>query len=144
MSCMFVTGSTDRMGAAAETLMDAGLHVILHARSRERAAVLASITGNLTDIVIGDLASAGQTRSVADQVNAVGSADAVIHNAGVYQQASRNPTPEGHPTMLAVNVLASYILTALIGRPTGLIYLSSGMHRDTGTSLDDIEWKRRV
>ena len=145
MSCIFVTGSTDGLGrAAAETLMDAGHRVILHARSKERAAVLASITGNLADIVIGDLSSAGQTRSIADQVNAIGGADAVIHNAGVYHQASRNPTSEGHPTMLAVNVLAPYILTALIGRPTRLIYLSSGMHRNAGTSLDDIDWKRRA
>jgi len=61
MSCIFVTGSTDGLGrAAAETLMDAGHRVILHARSKERAAVLASITGNLADIVIGDLSSAGQ------------------------------------------------------------------------------------
>jgi len=35
----------------------------------------------------------------------------------------------GVPSVFAVNVLAPYILTALIERPKRLVYLSSGMHR---------------
>jgi NAD(P)-dependent dehydrogenase (short-subunit alcohol dehydrogenase family) len=69
--------------------------------------------------------------------------DAVIHNAGVYRQPSRAPTPEGHPTTLAVNTLAPYILTALIERPRRLVYLSSGMHRGGAASLRDIDWVER-
>jgi hypothetical protein len=34
--------------------------------------------------------------------------DAVIHNA------SRGSTPEGHTGVLAVNILASYLLTAIV------------------------------
>jgi NAD(P)-dependent dehydrogenase (short-subunit alcohol dehydrogenase family) len=144
MSRIFITGSTDGLGrAAAEALIDAGHHVILHARSSERATAFSAMDSRRSDIVIGDLASASQTHAIAEQVNAIGGVDAVIHNAGVYQQSDRNPTSEGHPTILAVNVLAPFILTALIDRPKRLIYLSSGMHKNAGTSLDDIEWKRR-
>ena len=35
----------------------------------------------------------------------------------------------GVPSVFAVNVLAPYILTALIERPKRLVYLSSGVHR---------------
>jgi NAD(P)-dependent dehydrogenase (short-subunit alcohol dehydrogenase family) len=69
--------------------------------------------------------------------------DAVIHNAGVFQEPTRAPTPEGHAKTLAVNVLAPYMLTALIERPHRLIYLSSGMHRGGSGSLRDIDWVER-
>jgi NAD(P)-dependent dehydrogenase (short-subunit alcohol dehydrogenase family) len=69
--------------------------------------------------------------------------DAVIHNAGVYLEPSRSATAEGHARTLAVNTLAPYLLTALIGRPGRLIYLSSGMHHEGTGSLRDIDWTRR-
>ena len=68
-------------------------------------------------MVIGILASAAETRDLADQVNRIGPMDAVIHNAGVYLEPSRAATGEGHARTLAVNTLAPYLLTALIGRP---------------------------
>jgi NAD(P)-dependent dehydrogenase (short-subunit alcohol dehydrogenase family) len=45
--------------------------------------------------------------------------------------------------VFAVNTLAPYILTALIGCPHRLVYLSSGMHRDGTASLDDLDWIER-
>jgi NAD(P)-dependent dehydrogenase (short-subunit alcohol dehydrogenase family) len=69
--------------------------------------------------------------------------DAVIHNAGAYATSGRSPTPEGHSTILAVNTLAPYVLTALIERPRRLVYLSSGMHRGGSASLRDIDWLER-
>ncbi|MFB2607616.1 SDR family NAD(P)-dependent oxidoreductase, partial [Rhizobium phaseoli] len=42
MSRIFITGSTDGLGlAAARTLISQGHDVVLHARSRERAAAIA-------------------------------------------------------------------------------------------------------
>ena len=78
---------------------------------------------------MGDLASAVAPQRIADQVNAIGRMDAVIHNAGACATSGRFPTPEGRTTILAVNTLAPYMLTALIERPPRLVYLSSGMHR---------------
>jgi NAD(P)-dependent dehydrogenase (short-subunit alcohol dehydrogenase family) len=144
MKRIFITGSTDGLGrAAARALIDDGHQVVLHARSRQRAAALDDLAPRSAGLVVGDLGSAVETRSVADQVNAIGRMDAVIHNAGAYATAGRSPTPENHPTILAVNTLAPYLLTALIERPGRLIYLSSGMHRAGVASLRDIDWTER-
>jgi NAD(P)-dependent dehydrogenase (short-subunit alcohol dehydrogenase family) len=144
MARVFITGSTDGLGrAAAQALIDAGHEVVLHARSRERASVLDDLASRSAGVVVGDLSSAVDTRRVADQVNAIGRMDAVIHNAGAYTTKGRAPTPEGHATILAVNTLAPWILTALIHRPGRLVYLSSGMHRSGAASLHDIDWIER-
>ncbi|BCW71371.1 short-chain dehydrogenase [Arthrobacter sp. NicSoilB8] len=93
--------------------------------------------------MIGDLSSAAATRDLAWQVNAHGRMDAIIHNAGVYVSPGRVATAEGHSRTLAVNVLAPYLLTALIERPARLIYISSGMHHGAGGDLRDIDWTAR-
>ena len=87
--------------------------------------------------------SAAETRSIAEQVNAIGRMDAVIHNAGIYRERSRGSTPEGHATILAVNILAPYMLTALIERPNRLVYLSSSEHHAGEGPLRDIDWTNR-
>lgn len=143
MARVFITGSSDGLGlAAARTLLQEGHQVVLHARSRERASAISDIASPSAGVVIGDLASAVETRKLADQVNAIGRMDAIIHNAGIYLPAASR-TPEGHAVTLAVNVLAPYMLTALIERPDRLIYLSSGMHRGGEASLHDIDWSER-
>src|SRR3954462_11978704 len=144
MAGVFLTGSTDGLGrAAAQALIDEGHQVVLHARSRERASAVHDLVPRSAGVVIGDLGSAAQTRSVAGQVNAIGRMDAVIHNAGTYSTAGRSPTEESHATILAVNTLAPYLLTALIDRPRRLVYLSSGMHRGGEGALRDIDWVKR-
>jgi NAD(P)-dependent dehydrogenase (short-subunit alcohol dehydrogenase family) len=144
MAHVFITGSTDGLGrAAARRLIDDGHKVVLHARSRDRASALADLAPRAAGVAFGDLADASETRGIADEVNAFGRMDAVIHNAGVYNERSRGSTPQGHAVTLAVNTLAPYMLTALIARPQRLIYLSSGLHRGGEGSLDDIDWTRR-
>jgi NAD(P)-dependent dehydrogenase (short-subunit alcohol dehydrogenase family) len=141
---IFITGSTQGLGlAAARTLLDQGHEVVLHARSAESAAVLAPLASRVAGIVIGDLGSAEETRSVAQRVNIIGRMDAVIHNAGMFGGSGRVSTPEGHASTLAVNTLAPYMLTALIERPRRLIYLSSSMHRGADNSLRDMDWIER-
>jgi NAD(P)-dependent dehydrogenase (short-subunit alcohol dehydrogenase family) len=141
---IFITGSTDGLGrAAAGVLIDEGHDVVLHARTRERAAALGDLAPGAAGVVIGDLASAAETRDLADQVNQIGRMDAVIHNAGVFLEPSRSATADGHAKTLAVNTLAPYLLTALIDRPDRLIYLSSGLHHAAAGSLRDIDWTAR-
>ena len=94
-------------------------------------------------MVVGDLRSATETHRIAEQVNAIGRMDAVIHNAGIYTQQSRGSTPEGHAGILAVNTLAPFMLTALMERPDRLVYLSSGLHRSGEGSLGDLDWTER-
>src|SRR6478609_3436789 len=144
MAVVFITGSTDGLGrAAAQSLLDQGHRVVLHARSAHRAAALAELASRSDGVVVGDLQSGIETRSIADQVNAIGRMDAVIHNAGVSTQRSRGSTPEGHAVTLAINTLAPYILTALLERPDRLVYLSSGLHHGGEGSLDDLDWTKR-
>jgi NAD(P)-dependent dehydrogenase (short-subunit alcohol dehydrogenase family) len=144
MATVFITGSTDGLGrAAAESLLADGHQVVLHARSAERAATVATLAQRCAGIVVGDLRSAADTGRIADQVNAIGRMDAVIHNAGIYTERSRGATAEGHAGIFAVNTLAPYMLTALIARPRRLVYLSSGLHRGGEGSLGDLDWTTR-
>jgi NAD(P)-dependent dehydrogenase (short-subunit alcohol dehydrogenase family) len=144
MSRILITGSAQGLGrSAATTLLADGHQVVVHARDTSRAAALTDLVDRGAAVVIGDLTSAQQTRHLADQVNQLGRMDAVIHNAGVYGDRDRNPSPEGHPRMLAVNTLAPYLLTGLIERPERLIYLTSDMHISGDDSLNDLDWDTR-
>lgn len=141
---IFITGSTDGLGrAAARALLHQGHEVVLHARSDERASALADLCPQALGVAIGDLGSRAETLRVAQQVDAIGRMDAVIHNAGVYAQPGCETTPEGHAGTLAVNTLAPFMLTARMERPGRLIYLSSGLHRQGDGPLDDIDWIER-
>jgi NAD(P)-dependent dehydrogenase (short-subunit alcohol dehydrogenase family) len=145
MARVFITGSADGLGRmAAQLLVEQGHHVVLHARSEQRGQeALAAVPGSET-VVIGDLTSIAQTRKVADEVNALDSLDAVIHNAGIgYREPRRIATEDGLPQVFAVNTLAPYILTALIRRPKRLVYLSSGLHQSGDASLKDLAWEHR-
>lgn len=144
MARVFITGSTDGLGrAAAQALINHRHEVVIHARSLERAKQADEIVSRAAGMVVGDLSSAVETRGIAEQVNAIGRMDAVIHNAGIYTVPERGSTAEGHAIVLAVNTLAPYILTALIERPERLIFLSSGLHRGGEGSLGDIDWRQR-
>ncbi|MBG6078482.1 SDR family NAD(P)-dependent oxidoreductase [Rubrivivax gelatinosus] len=108
MARILITGSADGLGsAAAATLLDQGHEVVVHLRHRDRMAAVQDLLAGPARLVIGDLADAGQTHDLAAQANALGPLDAVIHNAGVYTG----------PAIAQVNVLAPYLLTALIAPP---------------------------
>ncbi len=144
MARVLITGSTTGLGqAAARELLDRGHEVVLHARNPARASSVDDLAPRSAGVVVGDLASADETRGVADQVNAIGGIDAVIHNAAIYVEPDRVATPEGHARTLAVNVLAPYLLTAWVDRPSRLVYITSGMHQSGDASLRDIDWTAR-
>ncbi len=146
MARVFVTGSSTGLGLmAGELLVEQGHRVVLHARNQARADDARRALPQAEAIVLGDLSSVIGARSVADEVNKLGRFDAIIHNAGVgYREAPPPQTEGGLPLTFAVNVLAPYVLTALIERPDRLVYLSSGMHRGAGARLDDLTWTRRA
>ncbi len=145
MARIFITGSSDGLGLmAGHLLLEQGHSVVLHARNEKRASELRTKVAGAEAIVIGDLSSIAQAKSVAEQVNELGAMDAVIHNAAVgYQERKRLETEDGLPHVFAVNTLAPYILTALIRKPKRLVYLSSGLHRQGDASLNDLLWQNR-
>jgi hypothetical protein len=48
------------------------------------------------------------------------------------------------PQVTPVNIVAPYLLTALLYRPQRLVYLSSGAHRSGRANLDGIDWTGRA
>ena len=145
MARILVTGSTDGLGLMAARLLVADGHqVTLHGRNEGRVAEAKKEVPEANDAVIGDLSNISGMRQVADQANALGRYDAVIHNAGVgYREPRRTETADGLSLVFAVNVLAPYLLTAIMTPPDRLIYLSSGMHRGGDPDLSDLQWERR-
>lgn len=134
MARIFITGSADGLGRlAAQTLLDDGHEVVVHARNSDRLSAVSDLVDRGATAVVGDLSDLEQTRAIADEVNSLGRPDTVIHNAGVYTGAQ----------VLPVNIVAPYLFTALIDRPQRLIYLSSSEHRSGRASLTDIDWSGR-
>ena len=70
-------------------------------------------------------------RRVAAELNDGKPLDAVIHNAGVWSGRAVMP----------VNIIAPYLLTALLGAPRRLVYLSSGSHFGGRPSLAGVDWR---
>jgi len=131
MTRIFITGSADGLGrAAAQTLLADGHQVVVHVRGQQRLDAVQELLRAGAQVVVGDLADLQQTKDVADQVSRLGTIDAVIHNAGVYSDRS----------VLPVNVVAPYVLTARIRKPKRLIYLSSGMHQGGRPVLEGLDW----
>lgn len=135
MARVFITGSADGLGsAAARTLLGDGHEVVLHTRNAERLDALRELRDRGAAAVVADLSDPDQTRDLAEQVNRLGRMDAVIHNAGVYTGRQ----------VLPVNVVAPYLLTALITRPQRLIYLSSSEHYSGRPTLTGADWSGRA
>ncbi|MGY0490055.1 SDR family NAD(P)-dependent oxidoreductase [Streptomyces sp. WG-D5] len=125
MSLILVTGASTGLGyATADALAADGHDVVVHARTPARVAEPTGAS-RWRGAVTGDLTETGEISDVARQAAAFGRFDAVVHNAGTMR------TPEA----ATVNVVAPYLLTALMDRPSRLVYLSSSMHRDGSTDL---------
>ncbi|MCF1592066.1 SDR family NAD(P)-dependent oxidoreductase [Streptomyces muensis] len=132
MSRVLVTGSVEGLGrAAADALLSAGHGVVVHARSEERAALLRPLVERGAGLVVGDFVERAAVRRVAAELNDAEPLDAVIHNAGVWSG----------PAVMPVNVIAPYLLTALLDGPRRLVYLSSGSHFDGRPTLDRVDWR---
>jgi NAD(P)-dependent dehydrogenase (short-subunit alcohol dehydrogenase family) len=147
MAKVWVTGSAGGIGrAAAEAMVAGGHEVLVHGRNTERAdAAIAAVPGAI-GTVAGDLARLDGIHTLAAAVAEYGPFDAIVHNAGVMidDGAQRPVTADGLEETFAVNVVAPYLLTALVpARPGRLVFLSSGMHLSGRPDLDDLQWERR-
>lgn len=128
MALILVTGASTGLGLAAATALAGDGHdVVLHARNPERVDE-SGVREAMKAVVIGDVADRDETLAVAEQANAIGRFDAVIHNAGVM----RGP-------VIGVNLVAPYLLTAAMTRAKRLIYLSSSMHQSGSTDLGRLD-----
>jgi NAD(P)-dependent dehydrogenase (short-subunit alcohol dehydrogenase family) len=128
---------------SARQLIAGGHEVVVHARNESRGRDARAGAPGAASVLIADLSSIAQTRRLAQEANATGRFDAVIHNAGVYNLPRRVETEDGLSLVFAVNVVAPYLLTALMNRPDRLVYLTSGLHRSGNPDLSDLQWRRR-
>jgi NAD(P)-dependent dehydrogenase (short-subunit alcohol dehydrogenase family) len=132
MSRILVTGSADGLGRlAADSLVSAGHEVVVHARSPKRASSLDPLVERGADLVVGDLTVREDVLRIAAELGAGKPLDAVIHNAGVWSGRAVMP----------VNIVAPYLLTALLTAPRRLVYLSSGSHFGGRASLTGVDWR---
>ncbi|HEU5127629.1 MAG TPA: SDR family NAD(P)-dependent oxidoreductase [Glycomyces sp.] len=135
MTRILVTGSADGLGRlAAASLLAAGHAVIVHARSPERAAALRPLTDQGARVVIGDFTDRAAVRGIAAELAEDETPDAVVHNAGVWSG----------PAVMPVNVIAPYLLTALLPGPRRLVYLSSGSHYSGRAAAAGVDWTGRT
>src|SRR3989440_11721741 len=132
MARIFITGSADGLGQlAAKALIAQGHRVLLHARNEKRGQEALDKVPGAESAVTADLGSIDETKQLASKVNAMGTFDAVIHNAGVYNASAEE--------IFTVNTLAPYILTCLIEKPKRLIYVSSDMHLQGRPKLESFK-----
>jgi NAD(P)-dependent dehydrogenase (short-subunit alcohol dehydrogenase family) len=143
---IFITGSSQGLGLfAAQRLIAEEHRITLHARNEARARDARAAAPDAEAVVMGDLSTIQGMKAVAEQVNTLGQFDAVIHNVGIGPgERTRVETADGLSQMFAVNVLAPYLLTALIRPPQRLVYLSSGLHRSGSADLVDAQWRARA
>lgn len=143
MASILVTGSSDGIGAeTAREPLSQGHRVVVHARNDARAADARTAVPGATEVLIGDLASLAQVRTLAAAAEAAGPYDVVIHNAGIGAQPERGETEDGLERIFAVNVAAPYLLTALMSRPRRLVYLTSGLQAQGRGDLGDLQSTR--
>ncbi len=146
MARVLITGSSEGLGLmAGQILVQEGHEVTLHARNEQRAADVEASLPEAAHVLVGDVSSIAGMTSVAAQANEIGRYDAVIHNVGVgYREQAHHETADGLSHVFAINVLAPYLLSALMTPPDRLVYLSSGLHRGSNPSLSDLQWKTRA
>lgn len=146
MSSVFVTGSTQGIGLeTATTLIAAGHRVVLHARDEARAEDARALLPEAAGIVVGELGSLAETRELAAAAERLGPFDVVIHNAGIGGGVpERTVTKDGLEQIFQINVVAPYLLTALMPRPARLVYLTSGLEEQGRVAWDDLQFAGRA
>lgn len=151
---VLVTGSTEGLGlAAAQQLVRAGHTVLIHGRSQAKvASVVTSLTGGgsagRAKGYVADLSLMSEVRQLGAQVAAEWPRlDGLLNNAGSFDgdyTGRRLVTGEGNEYTLAVNVLAPFLLTALLlpslkASGAGRVVISSSVSMGEASSLGDLQ-----
>ncbi len=132
-----VTGATSGIGRwIALGLARAGYHVVLVGRDRVRAEaaqawIAAQVPEAGSEVVIADLSLLAATRAIGAQIAARHPHIALlINNAGAFE-AQPVTTAEGHDRVLAINLLAPFVLTRALlpalraGAPSRIVNVGS-------------------
>ncbi|MCW2778843.1 MAG: putative oxidoreductase [Frankiales bacterium] len=145
MKRVLITGSSNGLGVLAARLLVAQGHAVtLHGRNEDRAGRARQAVPGAEEVLVGDFQSLEQTLALIGRANQRGTYDAVIHNAGVgFRDPQRIETGDGFERTFSINVLAPYLLTAMLLRPQRLVFLSSGLHHAGTPAVLDPQWRSR-
>jgi NAD(P)-dependent dehydrogenase (short-subunit alcohol dehydrogenase family) len=145
MSRIFVTGSAQGIGAEdVRQLLVAGHEVVAHARSVSRAEAIRAAHPGVAGVAVGDLSDMASTRALADDANALGPYDAIVHNAGLGGgMAERRESVDGLELIFHTNVVGPYMLTCLMPLAPRMVYLTSGLEANGVFRPDDLQWTSR-
>lgn len=151
-STILVTGSTEGLGlAAAHQLSRKGHTVLVHGRTPEKVAgVVEDLKkeGGKAHGFVADLSSMEEVRKMGAQVaQEWPKLDGLLNNAGSFDgnyTGKKVVTKEGNEYTLAVNVLAPFLLTALLlpslmASGAGRVVISSSVSMGDGNYLDDLQ-----
>jgi retinol dehydrogenase 14 len=151
---VLITGGTSGIGkATANALAAMGARVVAIGRDEERGerAVeeIRRGTGGEVSLMLADLAVQADIRRLAEEFRERHDGlDVLINNAGLVQ-SKRIETPDGIETQLAINHLASFLLTNLLldllkaSAPSRIVTVSSDAHRWAKLDLDDLQSRKR-
>ncbi len=150
---ILITGSTDGLGReTARELLGAGATVLLHGRDPEKLEhVREELAGSAPDARLGayaaDFSSLAEVRRLAEEVQRDNDRlDVLVNNAGV-GGVDREESEDGYELHMAVNYLASFLLTALLlpllqrSAPARVVNVASGAQ--TELDFDDLFLERR-
>lgn len=154
MKTILVTGSTDGIGwETARELLALGHWVLVHGRSREKAARAAEgfrkkMPLSRVEPVWGDLSSMSEVAQLAGQVAGLApSLDVLLNNAGLYP-TRRQMTRDGIELTMAVNHFAVQLLTLRLlenlkkAKQGRVVTVSSMAHGGGKIDLDDMNFER--
>lgn len=115
-----ITGATSGLGQiVAMNLAKTGAHLVMTARSKERAEATRALIKNSVpsarvDIFYGDLSLMKEVKRVGQEISAAfPKIDVLVNNAGLHAFEQRI-TSEGFPEMIAVNYLAPWLLSHVL------------------------------
>jgi len=147
MKTILLTGATDGIGKlAARHLVEAGHRVLLHGRSADKLAAVASALGGETTSYVADLSRLDEVDAMAQQILADHAhLDVLINNAGVFKTA-RPRTADGQDVRFLVNTVAPYLLTRrllpILGTAGRVVNLSSAAQAPVST--DALQGRARL
>lgn len=153
---ILITGATSGIGkVAAIALAQQGAHVIVHGRNAEKtnavkARIKAMVPDAEVDVVIADLLNKSEVIAMAAEVNnRFDRLDVLINNAGGVMNKQREETADGWEKTIALNVLAPFMLSALLypklrQQPDARIINTASMaHRMAKPNLSDLMYIHR-
>jgi NAD(P)-dependent dehydrogenase (short-subunit alcohol dehydrogenase family) len=138
-----VTGCSSGLGLlTAHRLIEAGHEVVPHVRSASAAEDLRSALPGASTALVAELTQQAEVENLAESIRELG-ADVLVHNAALGDQLPSRTVTAGRSDLFAVNVVAPYLLTALIPDIPRAIFISSALHREATLELDDPSWAGR-